>query len=277
MIRRTAATTALLAAVATPALAALDPPAWTQSIAPFNVLGPIDYVGTKGLAAYLIHTPAGAILIDAPMAENAERIEGSIVARGVKLSDVKFILLSHAHFDHAGGLAALRKATGAKLAVGAGDAAAVTTGVPPGETNYGVIRFPAATVDLAIRDRGKISLGGVTLTAVATPGHTPGCTSWAMKLPYQGRTLDVLFACSVTVAGNRLVGNKRYPGIVGDFRASFARLGAMQADVVLPFHPESVDLLARVQRGAVVDRKVLPMMIADARAAFDGELAKQRK
>lgn len=273
----TAATTALLAAVATPALAALDPPAWTQRIAPFNVLGPIDYVGTKGLAAYLIHTPAGAILIDAPMAENAARIEASIVARGVKLSDVKFILLSHAHFDHAGGLAALKKATGAKLAVGAGDAAAVATGVPPGETNYGVIRFPAATVDLAIRDRGKVSLGGVTLTAVATPGHTPGCTSWAMKLPHQGRTLDVLFACSVTVAGNRLVGNKRYPGIVGDFRASFARLGALQADVVLPFHPESVDLLARVQRGAVVDRKVLPKMVADARVAFDGELAKQRK
>ena len=268
---------ALLAALATPALAALDPPAWTQSIAPFSVIGPIDYVGTKGLAAYLIRTRDGAILIDAPMAENAARVEASIAARGVKLRDVKFILLSHAHFDHAGGLAALKRATGARLVVGAGDAAAVDTGVPPGETSYGVIRFPPAAVDLAIRDRGEVALGGVTLTAIATPGHTPGCTSWLMKLPYRGRTLDVLFACSVTVAGNRLVGNKRYPGIVGDYRASLARLATIRADVVLPFHPESVDLLARVKRGAVIDRVVLPKMVADARAAFEADLAKQKK
>ncbi|MFL0414448.1 subclass B3 metallo-beta-lactamase [uncultured Sphingomonas sp.] len=263
--------------VAAPAVAQGDPPAWTRPIAPFNVLGPIDYVGTEGLAAYLIRTPAGAILIDAPMEQNAAAIERSIAARGVKLADVKLILLSHAHFDHAGGLAALKKATGAKLVVGAGDAAAVNTGTPPGETSYGVIRFPAAKVDRAIRDGQQVTLGGVTLTAVATPGHTPGCTSWSMKLPHQGRTLDVLFACSVTVAGNKLVGNKRYPGIEADFRRSFATLGAMKADVVLPFHPESVDLLGRVKRGALVDRAVLPKMVADARTAFDADLAKQRQ
>ncbi len=264
-------------AVAAPAAAQGDPPAWTRPIAPFNVLGPIDYVGTEGLAAYLIRTPAGAILIDAPMKENAAAIERSIAARGVKHRDVKLILLSHAHFDHAGGLAALKKATGAKLVVGAGDAAAVNTGVPPGETSYGVIRFPAARVDRAIRDGETVSLGGVTLTAVATPGHTPGCTSWSMKLPHQGRTLDVLFACSVTVAGNKLVGNKRYPAIEADFRRSFAKLGTMTPDVVLPFHRESVDLLGRVNRGALVDRSVLPKMVADARTAFDADLAKQRQ
>ena len=260
---------------AAPAMAQNDPPAWTRPIAPFNILGPIDYVGTEGLSAYLIRTSAGAILIDATMEENAPAIEQAIEQRGVKLPDVKLILLSHAHFDHAGGLAALKKATGARLVVGAGDAPAVNTGVPPGETSYGVVRFPAAKVDLAVADKGQVALGGVTLTAVATPGHTPGCTSWKMRLTHEGRPLEVLFACSVTVAGNKLVGNARYPNIVADFRRSFDTLGATAADVVLPFHPESVDLFGRVKRGAVVDRSVLPKMVVEARTAFEAELARQ--
>jgi glyoxylase-like metal-dependent hydrolase (beta-lactamase superfamily II) len=256
-----------VAMLAGPALAK-DPPAWTRPIAPFNVIGPIDYVGTEGLAA--------AILIDGTMAENAATIERSIIARGVRMRDVKVLLLSHAHFDHAGGLAALKRASGARLAAGAGDRAALESGVPPGETSYGVIRFPAVKVDRAMRDGERVTLGGVTLTAVATPGHTPGCTSWSLRLRQAGKPVDVLFACSVTVAGNRLVGNRRYPGIVGDFRRSFTRLGAMSADVVLPFHPESVDLMARRARGTLVDRAVLPEMVREARVGFEAELAKQQ-
>lgn len=259
---------------ATPAVAG-DPPEWTRPIAPFHLIGPIDYVGTEGLAAYLIHTRAGEILIDAPMAENVARLETSIAARA-RLRDVKLILLSHAHFDHAGGLAALKKATGAKLVVGAGDRRAVETGTPPGETSYGVIRFPAVPVDRGIRDGETVTLGGMTLTAVATPGHTPGCTSWMMRIVDRGIPRDVLFACSVTVAGNRLVGNRRYPNIVADFRHSFDRLSTLKADVVLPFHPETTDLIGRAGRGELVDASVLPKMVAGARAAFDADLAKQQ-
>lgn len=256
--------------------AAQDPPAWTRAIAPFNVIGRIDYVGTEGLAAYLIHTPAGAILIDGTLEQNAPLIARSILARGVRVRDVKLILLSHAHFDHAGGLAALKRASGARLIAGAGDRAALESGIPPGETSYGVIRFPAVKVDRAVRDGDRVTLGGVTLTAVATPGHTPGCTSWALRLHRQGRPVDVLFACSLTVAGNRLVGNRAYPGIVADFRRSFARLAARRADVVLPFHPETVDLMGRVARSAVIDPAVLPKLVQDARVAFDAELAGQQ-
>lgn len=268
---------ALTVFLAAPASARLDPPAWTQPTAAFPIIGPIDYVGTEGLAAYLIHTRDGAILIDATMPENAPAIERNIVARGVPLRTVKLMLLSHAHFDHAGGLAALKRATGARLVAGAGDRAALESGIPPGETTYGVIRFPAVTVDRAIRDGETVRLGGVTLTAVATPGHTPGCTSWTMRVVQQGKPLDVLFACSLTVAGNKLVGNRRYPGIVADFRRSFTRLGAMRADVVLPFHPESVDLMGRKARAQFVDTTIWPKMVADARAAFDVDLAKQNK
>lgn len=260
----------------TPATAQLDPPSWTRATSPFTLIGPIDYVGTEGLAAYLIHTRDGAILIDAPMEENVTRIEYAVRARGVKMREVKYLLLSHAHFDHAGGLAGIKKLTGAKLVVGARDVQAVSTGIPPGETSYGVIKFPAAKVDVAARDGSKVTLGGVTLTAVSTPGHTPGCTSWKMRIVEKGKPLDVLFACSVTVAGNKLVGNKRYPGIVPDFRQTFAKLEGMQADIVLPFHPETVDLFGRVKRGELVDRKILPKLVADAKVAFEVDLAKQK-
>jgi metallo-beta-lactamase class B len=264
-----------VAALAGPAVAQ-DPPAWTRPIAPFRVIGEIDYVGTEGLAAYLIHTSAGAILIDGTMEENAPVVARNIVARGVKLRDVKLILVSHAHFDHVAAVAALKRMTGAKLVAGAGDRNALESGIPPGETSYGVIRFPAVPVDRAVRDGDRVTLGDVSLRAVPTPGHTPGCTSWTMRIVQNRRPLDVLFACSLTVAGNRLVGNRRYPGIVADFRQSFDRLGAVKADVVLPFHPESVDLMSRVAKNTLIDRAVLPKMVGDARAAFAIDLAKQK-
>ncbi|QQV78262.1 subclass B3 metallo-beta-lactamase [Sphingomonas aliaeris] len=275
MIGRIGLAIVAVAALAEPAVAK-NPPAWTRPIAPFRVIGPIDYVGTEGLAAYLIHTSGGAILIDGTMEENAPVVARNIAARGVKLRDVKLILASHAHFDHVAAIAALRRMTGAKLVAGAGDRAALESGIPPGETSYGVIRFPAVPVDRAVRDGDRVTLGDVTLRAVSTPGHTPGCTSWSVRIVQNRRPLDVLFACSLTVAGNCLVGNRRYPGIVADFRKSFDRLGAMKADIVLPFHPESVDLLSRVASNTLIDRAVLPKMVRDARAAFATDFAKQR-
>lgn len=270
-----------LALVAPAASAQLDPPAWTRPIAAFPIVGPVWYVGTEGLAAYLIKTRDGAILLDGTMAENVPAIERNILATGTRLGDVKLLLNSHAHFDHAAGLAQLRRDTGARLAAGAGDAAALATGVPPGETNYGVIRFPAVSVDRAVRDGAQVRLGEVVLTAHATPGHTPGNTSWSMRVRDGGRTLDVLFPGSLTVAGNRLVGNRRYPGIVAGYRTSFARLAGLHADVVLPAHPEGADVLGRGRRAAAGERQafvapdLLPRMVAQARAAFEAELGKQ--
>lgn len=265
------------------ALVAQDPPAWTRVTAPFRIVGPIHYVGTEGLAAYLIKTSKGAILIDGTMAENVPAIRRNIVASGVRPRDVKVMLLSHAHFDHAAGLAGLKAATGARLVAGAADRAALETGIPPGETSYGVIGFPAVKVDRAIRDGETVRLGEVTLTARATPGHTPGCTTWTTRVIERGRPLDVVFACSVSVAGNRLVGNRRYPGIVADFRTSFARMSMMRADVVLPFHPEQADVFARKARrdsgdaNAFVAPGLLRRLVSEARTAFEADLAKQRR
>jgi len=267
----------VFAAVAASAAASLDPPAWTRSIAPFHLVGPIWYVGTEGLAAYLIKTREGAILLDATMAENVPAVERSIRAVGVPLERVKLLLVSHAHFDHAAGDAAMVRATGAKVVAGAGDVAALESGTPPGETNYGVIRFLPVKVTRAVRDGDRVTLGGVTLTAVSTPGHTPGCTSWTTRVVERGRMLDVVFPCSVSVAGNRLIGNRRYPGIVADYRASIARLGRLKADVVLPFHPELADVQARAVERRLVAPDLLGALARRARVDFDAEYARQGK
>lgn len=267
----------LLAAAlpAAPASAQQDPPEWTRPVAPVRLVGGIDYVGTQGLSAYLIRTRAGAILIDATMEENVPAIERNIRAMGVRLRDVKLILVSHAHFDHAAGLAAIRRDTGAKVVAGAGDAEALETGVPPGETSYGVIRFPPVPVARRVRDGDRVTLGGVTLRAVATPGHTPGCTTWTMRTAQNGRALDVVFPCSVSVAGNKLFGNARYPAIAQDYRASLARLAALNADVVLPAHPEVADVLARAKAGTLVAPGLLRQIVLKSRDDFDREWMRQ--
>ena len=264
-------------------LGAADPPAWTRPQAPFPIAGPITYVGSEGIAAYLIRTSTGAILIDGTLAENAGMIERNIAAAGVRPQDVKFILVTHAHFDHAAGVAALKRATGARVAAGARDVRALETGTPPGETSYGVIRFPPVHVDRGVRDGDKVTLGNVTLTARATPGHTPGCTTWMMQIPAKPRPLDVVFPCSVSVAGNRLIGNRAYPGIVADYRRSIAMLGTLHADIVLPSHPELADVIVRGQRRkaggttAFVDPTLLPKIVKKAKVAFDADLAKQAR
>ena len=269
-------------ALATPSSAQRDPPSWTRPTPAFRVVGPIWYVGTEGLSAYLIKTRKGAILIDGTLAENVPAIVRNVEAAGVRIRDVKLLLNSHAHFDHAAGLAGLKVVSGARLVAGAADKAALDTGVPPGEVSYGVITFPAARVERPVRDGEQVRLGEVVLTAHATPGHTPGSTSWSMRVVDGGRTLRVLFPGSLNVAGNRLVGNRRYPNIVADFRRSLARLATMQADVVLPGHPEAADVLGRGKRAAAGERDaflapgLLAKTTADAAKAFDVELAKQQ-
>lgn len=265
-----------------PASAQRDPPAWTQPTPPFRVVGPIWYVGTEGLSAYLIKTRSGAILLDGTLAENVPAIKRNIEATGTRMRDVKLLLNSHAHFDHAAGLAGLKAASGAKLVAGAADKAALDSGLPPGEVSYGVIRFPAVRVDRPVRDGERVSLGGVTLVAHATPGHTPGNTSWSMQIRDGGRTLQVLFPGSLNVAGNRLVGNRRYPGIVADFRRSLARMATLKADVVLPGHPEAADVIGRGRRAAAGEKDaflapgLLGESTAKAKAAFEAELVKQQ-
>jgi len=252
-----------------------DPPAWTQPTAPFRIAGNIYYVGTAGLASYLVVTPKGLILLDATMEENVPAIEANIKALGFKISDIKILLNSHAHFDHAGGFAAMKRDTGAKLDAMEQDVWALENGKHFGDQNY-VGTFAPVKVDRRLKDGDKVTLGGVTMTALLTAGHTSGCTTWTTTVRLKAGVKSVVFPCSLSVAGNKLYGNKTYPGIVADYRASFKRLGAMKADIVLTAHPELSDVMGRKASGKWLTPDLLPKMVAESKAAFDKELRKQQ-
>ena len=275
------AVSAMLLALTLPAQA--SDADWTAPAAPFRIAGDIYYVGTKGIASYLIVSNRQAILLDVGLEQNAPLVERNIAALGFKLSDVKIILNSHAHFDHAGGIARLKRDTGAKLYASPGDRWALEHGTHDGETTYPRGHFPPVGVDHVLKDGESVALGGARMTATFTPGHTPGCTTWSTQAVEAGRTLNVVFPCSLSVAGNVLVGNRRYPGIVADYKRSFAVLGAMKADIVLSNHPEIADVLgreARVRAGqgsAFIDRALLADIVSDARRAFDADLKKQQQ
>lgn len=254
---------------------------WNRPVAPFRILGNVHYVGTAGIAVYLITSPEGHILIDGGMEESAAQVAANIEKLGFRLRDVKILLINHAHWDHSGGLAELKRLTGARLLASAADKPGLEAGRLDYRPDIG-ISAPPVKVDEVIGDGTKIELGGNRLTTHLTPGHTKGCTSWTMRAPPGGESLTVLFACSLTVADQPLTPGHGYDAAPADFRATFARLRAMRADVFLGFHPAVFDFeakRARLQAGdakAFVDPGELRRRVDAAEAAFDAELAEQK-
>jgi metallo-beta-lactamase class B len=258
------------------------PASWTTPVKPFRIVRDIYYVGTEGLGAYLIAKDHDAILIDGTLAANAPLIERNIRSLGFQLSDVKLLLENHAHYDHVGALAQIQHDTHAPLYASAGDRWALEHGRPRGDTTYGVLEFPPVKVADIVSDGETLDRGDLHLTAVLTPGHTPGCTSWAANVAEGGRPLKVLFLCSVTVAGNVLVGNREYPEIATDFAHTFEKLATLKADVVLTGHPEIADVLGREaratagDRNAFVDPALLDRIVQQAREDFAATYAKEQ-
>lgn len=253
---------------------------WSAPAEPFTVIGNIHYVGMKGVSAYLITTPDGHFLLDGGLAQSAPVIIANVERLGFDIRDVRYLLNTHAHYDHAAGLARLQRASGAVMAASEADRAPLEAG----RFAYGPSRdtaFPAVRVDRVIGDGDMLTLGGVALTAHLTPGHTPGCTSWSMAVTgADGAAHRAFFHCSATVAGQSLV-PAAYPNIVADFRSTFARVREMEADVLLTNHPELMDLEARRARqlagdaNAFVDAGALGAFNDRLEAAFNAELARQ--
>jgi metallo-beta-lactamase class B len=246
---------------------------WNKPLEPFRVVGPIYYVGAAGVSAFLITSPEGAILLDGGLPETAPQIIRNVTKLGFNVSDIKFLLNSHAHFDHAGGLAELKKISRAMLVASAGDAPALKSG------EAGI---PAVSVDRIIADRETVTIGEATLQALITPGHTKGCTTWTMNASEGRRRLRVIFYCSTSVVAP-LVGNNDYPTIIEDYERSFRTLGQLAADVFLANHPNFFGLdrkRKQMETGGAnpfVDLNELHTFVTSSERAFRASLAKQRR
>src|SRR5271156_2295341 len=215
--------------------------AWNTPVPPFRIIGNVYYVGASDVTSFLIVTPAGDILLDGGLAQTAQQIEANIQTLGFKVNDVKILLNTHAHFDHAGGLAELKRASGAKLVSMSGDAGLLEYG-GHGDFFFGdTYPFPPVTPDRTIRDGDTVSLGGTTLTAHLTPGHTRGCTTWTMTAKDAGKDYNIVFVCSATVLdGYELVDRPgkpaSYPGIAADYDRAFQVWKSLPCDVFLASH-----------------------------------------
>jgi len=256
-------------------------------IAPFRIAGNLYYVGSRDLASYLIVTPDGDILINSNFEASVPQIRKSIEQLGQRISNVRILLISHAHSDHDAGSAEIKRESGAQYMVMDGDVSVVESG---GKTDfqYPQDRYPAVKVDRVLHDGDEVRLGGSALVAHKTPGHTRGCTTWTMQVPDNGRRLNVVIVCSWNVnPGYRLVDQPghpaSYPGIATDFEHTFAVLRQLPCDVFLGAHGSYFDLLGKLSRpGAAtavsvwIDPQGYQATVQERESAFLTELARER-
>ncbi len=233
---------------------------WTEAFPAHRVVGNVYYVGSKGLASYLITTPQGHILINSSLESSVPLIRESVEKLGFRFGDVKILLISHAHWDHCAGSARVKELTGAKYMVMDADVPAIESG---GKTDFQYGNSPdtfykPAKIDRVLHDGEEVKLGGVVLVAHKTPGHTRGCTTWTMKVPVGageggGKSLDVVIVGSPNVnPGYKLVNNAAYPQIAQDYEEMFRVLKLLPCDVFLGAHGSYYRMeekFARVKEG----------------------------
>jgi metallo-beta-lactamase class B len=269
----------------TTAVQAQSNPNWTTPLSPFRIAPNLYYVGSRDLASYLITTPAGDILINSNLVSSPPQIRHSVEQLGFHFSDIKILLISHAHSDHAAGSAEILKQTHAKYMVMDADVSSIQTG---GRTDFAHFKpFPPAHVDRTLQNGSAVQLGGITLTSHKTAGHTPGCTTWTMQVVEDHRPLNVVIVCSVTALSEyRLISTPghpaSYPGIAQDFTHTFTELEALPCDIFLSSHGEYFGLLQKVARmptegpSVFIDPEGYKRAIAQSRAAFESDLGRQQ-
>jgi metallo-beta-lactamase class B len=236
-----------LTIVATATASAQSDRTWREPFEPLKIVGNVYYVGTRGLSSFLIVTPAGGIVIDSGERDSVPFIRASIERLGFRLSDVRFLLAGHAHFDHVGGHAEMKRLTGAQVVVMDADREALESGVD--RSALGAQGWQPVHADRVVKDGDTVSLGGITLSAHLTPGHTQGCTTWTMDAAENGRRYQVAFVCSVTVNSEvSLVGNTRVPAIVEQYARAFRRLHDLRPDVFVGEHGTAFGLDAKAEK-----------------------------
>jgi metallo-beta-lactamase class B len=280
-----AATFTAVLALSVPASAATD---YTVPYPAHHVAGNVYFVGGKNQASFLVTTPQGNILINSGVKESPAQIKASIEKLGFKYADTKYLLISHAHFDHDAGSAQIVKETGATYAVMDSDVSVVESG---GKTDFAYAndkdpnfaRYPAVKVAKVLHDGDTISLGGTVLTAHKTPGHTKGCTTWTLRTMEGGKSLNVVVVGSPNVnTGYVLMGNAKYPNIVQDYEKTFRVLKALPVDVFLGAHGDYYGMEAKLAKATpggpnvFIDPAGYHAYIADREAAYRKELSRQK-
>jgi metallo-beta-lactamase class B len=266
-------------------LAAQNDASWTEAFPPFHIAGNLYYVGSKGLANYLITTPQGHILINSNLEANLPLIRASIERLGFKFGDIKILLISHAHWDHDAGSALIKQMTGAKYMVMDADVSVVESGGKK-DFHYGstlTSLYRPTKVDRVLRDGDEVKLGDTVLVAHLTPGHTKGCTTWTMKVREGGKTYSVVIIGSPNVnPGYKLVNNTLYPGIAEDYARMFRVLNSLPCDYFLGAHGNYFEMeakYARLKEGVpapFIDPEGYKKYVAQKEQAFRAELARQR-
>ena len=259
------------------------PADWHEPFPAHKVVGNVYYVGSKDLATYLITTSEGHILINSSFERTVPLIQKSVESLGFKMTDVKILLASHAHSDHVAGHALLQRTTGAKVFVMRGDDEVIASG-GKGQYFYPKDRWAPCKVDRVLKDKDEVKLGGVTLVARLTPGHTRGCTTWAWQVEDGGEKYDVVVIGSPNVnPGYQLVNNKDYPEIATDFATTFEVLKSLPCDVFLGAHGgyygmvERHALLEKGRKDAFVNPDGYKDYVALKERAFRKTLAAQKE
>jgi metallo-beta-lactamase class B len=267
------------------ASSAQNSPDWTEPFPPYRIAGNLYYVGSKGLANYLVTTPQGHILINSDLEANVPMIRTSIEQLGFKFSDVKILLINHAHWDHDAGSAMIKKLTGAKYMLMEGDVSVVESG-GKADFQYGndtTLLYPPAKVDRILHDGDKVTLGDVVLEAHLTPGHTKGNMTWTLPVRDGDKTYQAVIIGSPNVnTGYRLVDNPKYPTIAQDYEKTFRVLKSLKCDLFLGAHGSYFGLEAKyasMKSGAAnpfIDEKGCAAFVSQKEEEFRAEYEKQR-
>lgn len=272
-------------AAATSAVRDLSPAEaeWNAPVKPFRIADRLYYVGARDVTSFLIDTGAGLIVLDGGFEATAPQVIANIRTLGFDPKDVKYLLSSQAHYDHVGGLAEIKRASGAKMIASREDGRLLERGGFGDFHFQGELLFPPVKVDRFIRDGERLKLGEVTLVAHLTPGHTKGCTTWSMPVADKGRTYTAQFNCSMTVPGYKLLSTPAYPTMVADYEATFAKLKTLPCDIPLAAHGVFFDLTAKraaLASGAPTNPFIDPAgcrrQLERSEAAFRKQLAQEK-
>lgn len=251
---------------------------WSDAAPPVQVYANVWQVGTCGIVALLVTSDAGHILIDAATDKAAPGIARNIERLGFRLSDVKIILNGHEHLDHAGGIGALQRLTGARLLARAPARAALESGeASADDPQFGMNpKFSGARVDGIVADGQVVRLGPLALTAHATPGHTPGSTSWSWRSCAGAECRNIVYGDSITAFSSDSYRFSDHPAYVAAFRAGLDRLAGLECDILITPHPGASDLHTRLAGNTpLVDSKACARYAAGGRARLDARLAKE--